>query len=354
MLAGGNDSFTGIASGGTTPYKYNWTFGDGTPAANGGNVTHIFGQGGSYTVTLNITDATSTRIRVSRIVQVQGSPINLDGWLVNWAITDFHGVEISNVTYNGVLTIRDALYTGVLVKYSQQPRGQLQCIFFDDLGRDELATAIAGLSLQISADPSNPWFQIRANFNPSGVGYNYTTNWRFYQNGRWDAEMVIGHLGCAWNHVYTPFLRVDLDIGNANRDIMRQYTPSGAWQNLVWEGNYTDNGFRDLGHNSTQWGLGDGRQFYYMSPTVIPWQADFPTIPSKIYLVRERPGEIGMTTNPSDPRVDPIVYANGELAYRQNLALWFLPSVWDRWIGQGSPIYAPASLTVLSFYPNKL
>ena len=42
ILAGGNDSFTATASGGSSPYKFNWTFGDSPLVANGSFVTHIF------------------------------------------------------------------------------------------------------------------------------------------------------------------------------------------------------------------------------------------------------------------------------------------------------------------------
>src|SRR5439155_173413 len=239
ILAGGNDSFTATASGGLSPYKFNWTFGDSPLVANGSFVTHIFSVAGSYTVTLNITDSTPIlpmKTAITNTVTVHGSPLNINGWSVNWNITAFHGVEIYNSSYNGVLTIRDALIKGVSVVYFQQPPG-LSCLFFDDLGRDDLEGSIAGFTVQNSTDPSNPWFQIRANFNPSLVGYNYTQFWRFYKSGEWDATLYVGHIGCGWNHYYQPHYRIDLAAGNKNRHVMSQYAPSGVWRNLIWEGN---------------------------------------------------------------------------------------------------------------------
>jgi hypothetical protein len=354
ILAGGNDSFTGTPSGGTPPYKFNWTFGDGPLIANGSFVTHIFTLAGSYTVRLNITDSTSTKISIATAITVHGSPLNIDGWLVNWNITDHHGVEIYNTTYNGVLTIRDALINGVSVVYFQQPPG-LSCLFFDDLGHDDLAASIAGFTIQNSPDPSNPWFQIRASYNPSRVGYNYTQFWRFYTNGEWDATLYVGHLGCAWNHYYQPHFRIDLAIGNKNRDLMSQYAPSGVWQNLIWEGNYTDNGFRDNAHNATQWRIGDGIRYYYVVPRVDPYAGDMLKIAPKIYLVRDRAGELEPDINQPSTPADPFNFVKGELAYRQNIAFWYLPTFGDHWLySVGAPPIGYPSIVSLSFYPYNI
>ncbi len=346
-----NVSFTPTASGGTPPYTFNWNFGDGK-TGTGGPTTHVYATEGNYTVTLLVTDSTGSTITITHTIQVTGSPVTSNGWTVNWSITPHRGVEISNVTYNGVLTIGDALLDGILVRYSTPPHGQKQCLFYDQLDNDDLNTTIGGFQLQFSTDPNNHYFQFRANYNPGQVGYNYTQIWRFYQNGRWDAQLVVGHLGCGWNHIYEPHWRIKPAVGDENRGLMDAYTTSGAWQHLIWEGNSTDNEFRDPAHNATQWRIGDGHRYYYMTPTVYQWAADLPTIPSKIYLVRDRPGEIELTINPADPRIDPIVFANGELAYRQNIALWFIPSFWDHWLGFAPIVNAPPSSAMLSFYPG--
>ncbi len=289
---------------------------------------------------------------IMNTVPVHGSPLTIDGWVVNWNITAHHGIEIYNVSYNGIPTIRDALINGIQVTYYQQPPG-LSCIFFDDLGNDDLASSIAGLTVQNSTDPSNPWFQIRAQYNPSEVGYNYTQYWRFYQNGRWDATLYAGHLGCGWNHTYQVHWRIDLALGDKNQDVMGQYSPSASWRNLIWEGNYTDNGTRDPSHNSTQWRVGDGIGFYYMTPVVDPWAKDMPLIPSKIYLVRDHPGELEPDINPPQSPMDPIIFVNRELAYRQSIALWYVPTFWDHWLSSpGNPQVAPPSFVGLQFYPS--
>jgi hypothetical protein len=353
ILAGGNDSFTSAVSGGTPPYQFAWNFGDGSIGGNSSIITHVYKLAGSYTVTLTVTDAAAGTSQPSHVVQVQGSPLNIDGWLVNWNITTNWGIRVSNITYNGVPVIRDAFINGILVGYWPSPPGQpATCFFFDNLGSDDLAARPGGLSLQYGSDSSGPWFQIRAQFQP---GYNYTELWRFHLDGQWDAILYIGHLGCGWNHYYQPHFRIDLAVGNKNRDVMGQYSPSGVWQNLIWEGNYTYNGSRDPAHNMTEWRIGDGRSYYYFVPSVAPWVPEMPRIAPKIYLVRDRAGEIEPSPFNDIPvgyTPDPIIFANGELAYRQSIAIWYLPTLWDHFVGLSAAFNAPPSIVSLSFYPS--
>src|SRR5438094_132390 len=53
--AGQSVSFTGSASGGTSPYSYSWNFGDGS-TGTGSSATHTYSSAGSYTVTLTVKD----------------------------------------------------------------------------------------------------------------------------------------------------------------------------------------------------------------------------------------------------------------------------------------------------------
>ncbi len=48
--------FNATASGGTPPYTYSWTFGDGTPTGNGPTVNHVYGFPGTFAVFLTVTD----------------------------------------------------------------------------------------------------------------------------------------------------------------------------------------------------------------------------------------------------------------------------------------------------------
>src|SRR5712691_2556376 len=57
-------TFTGSASGGTTPYSFNWTFGDGS-TGTGSTMTHAFTSAGTFTVALTVKDSGSPQMTAS-------------------------------------------------------------------------------------------------------------------------------------------------------------------------------------------------------------------------------------------------------------------------------------------------
>ncbi len=65
-----NVTFTGSARGGVPPYSFSWTFGDGSPKANGRNVTHGYATLGDQNGTLTVTDGAGTSSSV--VVPVVG------------------------------------------------------------------------------------------------------------------------------------------------------------------------------------------------------------------------------------------------------------------------------------------
>src|SRR5207244_4859162 len=57
-IIGGTVTFTSTVTGGTTPYVYAWTFGDGGTSAVA-NPTHAYATTGAFTVTLTVTDSST-------------------------------------------------------------------------------------------------------------------------------------------------------------------------------------------------------------------------------------------------------------------------------------------------------
>jgi uncharacterized membrane protein len=66
-------TFTGSVAGGTAPFTYTWTFGDGWPG-NGQIVDHSYGSGGFYTVTMRATNACGqdTAVRTLTVASAPG------------------------------------------------------------------------------------------------------------------------------------------------------------------------------------------------------------------------------------------------------------------------------------------
>jgi PKD repeat protein len=75
-VAGVSLNFTATASGGTPPYLFAWMFGDGN-SGTGSGATHIYTVKGSYTVTLNVTDANGTMLSISRGIVVAPQPLTV-------------------------------------------------------------------------------------------------------------------------------------------------------------------------------------------------------------------------------------------------------------------------------------
>jgi len=70
-------SFSGSAHGGTAPYTFTWSFGDGSAEVNGSLVAHLYATAGTYLATLTVTDTsgnvTTAHAQVSVTSSVSGS-----------------------------------------------------------------------------------------------------------------------------------------------------------------------------------------------------------------------------------------------------------------------------------------
>jgi PKD repeat protein len=71
--AGQSVSFTGSASGGTSPYGYSWNFGDGG-TGSGSLVKHTYQSSGTYTVGLTVTDSGGQVAAASKTITVNARP----------------------------------------------------------------------------------------------------------------------------------------------------------------------------------------------------------------------------------------------------------------------------------------
>ncbi len=336
--------------GGSPPFSYSWAFGDGqTNVTSQRSTSHTYTQVGNYTVSLTVTDSTSSQT-VTKNLAVHSWPARWAGWTLRWNITDNDGVDVWNSYYNSNLVIRDARMAGIVVRYKDG-----FCLFYDEFAIEYTDTGIFEYSPPGTPDP---WMEIRTmsvnRFFSLVGGYWYQQVWRFYASGRWDAEVQIDNGGgCGADHYYEPHWRFDLALGGDSHEFMSQYTPAGSWRDLVWEGNYTDNEFRDASHNGTQWRIGGNWSYYYVAPFTSHTAGDLPTISSKMYLVRSKPNEVETTPTLLYDLENPRVWVNsGELAFDRNLAFWLLGGVW---------VHAPVvhvdgdtpNIVSTSFYPSK-
>ena len=352
VLIGDSVNFTQTVTGGTPPYTFTWSFGDGSPIVTtaASNVYHTFTTPNTYTVTMNVIDSSSPVPQTdmsTQTVTVNEWPISTTtafGWNIPWNLTANDGVNISNVTYNGTIIIRDARLTAVQVLYLNNLCGP----FFDEPTNMTGVKADGNISYsQNFTNPSNPYFQLTSEWRVGG--YDYTEAFRFYKNGAWEPILMIGRDGCPTDHIYEPHWRIDLALTEEANNYMGMYTPSGAWQDLLWEGNYTDNGFRDPAHDGTVWRYGDNGRFYYIVPTIIRWDLDLPSLSSDLILVRDHPNEFENSHAEFQHIESPTEWINGELVFRRDISFWWVPKMWDH--GPVSGLNPSLKIASITFYP---
>ena len=338
------------ATGGTPPYTYSWNFGDGSPNGTGAWVLHRYNLAGTYAVSVTVTDSATGMATMAHSVTIFDWPVRSYNWLVHWNKTLDDGINIWNASYKGTLLIRDVRLPYVINNYRDNFCGPFQDEPYRVPDYTQIVIDRGHLSYGNFTTASDPYFQIFAEYDVGG--YYYHEAFRFYASGRWEPEIDIGRGGCTADHIYNPMWRIDIGMGGAGNDFMSQYTTAGMWRDLIWEGSYVDNGFGDPLHNSAQWRIGDQGMYYYMVPSITRVDTDLPYLYTTIDLVRAHPDEIqnrhGLTCIPV-PCEDPSEFINGELTFRRDIVIWFLPHIWDH-----GPIdnTSTQKVATLSFYPG--
>jgi len=343
ILKGDLVNFTETVTGGVPPYQFTWTSSDGATAGNVTIFLHRYPLPGSYTVKLSVTDSASTTTSITKTALVNDWPLVNMGWRVPWNLTADDGVNIWNVTFHNKSVVRDARLTAVQVFYLNNFCGP----FFDEPFNMTGVKEDGNIAYKVNASAPDPYFELTAEWRVSG--YDYTETYRFYQDARWEPVLTIGRDGCPIDHIYEPHWRIDLALNENSNNYMSMYTPQG-WQSLLWEGNYTDNGFRDASHNSTIWRYGDQGRFYYIVPKIVRYDLDLPNLLSDMILVRNHPNEIEVSHAEFSHTESPVEWVNGELAFRRDIAFWFVPKVYDH--GPIPGLTLSVKIVTLTFYPS--
>jgi len=90
-------SFTGSASGGTSPYSYSWNFGDSS-TGSGSPVSHVYQTAGVYTVVLTVTDTAGHVASASNTVTVT-SPLS-----ASFTYSPSNPAPLTNVQFTATTT----------------------------------------------------------------------------------------------------------------------------------------------------------------------------------------------------------------------------------------------------------
>lgn len=146
-------SFSSHPAGGTAPYRYNWSFGDGSPNSTAAAGTYTFNEPGNYSVTLSVEDAAEgfAQALFTVVVAEDGTLAFTQTGLpdgTSWSVT-VGGVEWTSTNGGVANTLAPGSYTytvGTVVGYSPTPASGM-------------ATVIGGsvASVAISYAPTSGW-----------------------------------------------------------------------------------------------------------------------------------------------------------------------------------------------------
>ena len=103
-VSGNTVNFTSTVNGGTAPYSYSWTFGDGNSSTQA-NPTHTYANGGAYSPTLSVVDANGCTVNYTDSLWINGGTggncqhnevilsLTFDNWATetSWDVRDAGG-----------------------------------------------------------------------------------------------------------------------------------------------------------------------------------------------------------------------------------------------------------------------
>jgi PKD repeat protein len=202
-------TFTCTAAGGTAPYAYGWTFGDGN-TASGSVVSHAYQSAGNKAVVCTVTDATPANATASTSVDISPSPAV--------AANANHAAAApgSNITFTaqatggpGTFTAYDWSFgdgttgTGALISHTYTQTGSFQTTVVVTDGNGGTASGAASVTIsniQVtgSAAPSSGTTETLFQFTSSATGgggapYAYA----------WDFGDGVSGTGAAISHTYS-------------------------------------------------------------------------------------------------------------------------------------------------------
>jgi PKD repeat protein len=193
-------AFTAIGSGGTTPYSFTWSFGDGTNGT-GATTYHTYSKAGNYTVVLTSKDSsslqqTATSQQTLVITTPPPPPSNLTA---SFSASVSNPSVGENVSFTGSATggIQPYAYSwsfgdsssgaGQSLDHSYQSPGTYNVVLTVTDSASHKATSsqtitvIASLSTSFTYSPSNPSILQSIQFTSSTTGGTgpYSCNWDF-------------------------------------------------------------------------------------------------------------------------------------------------------------------------------
>src|SRR5256712_3135338 len=190
-------TFSGSASGGTSPYSFSWNFGDGT-TGTGPSTTHTYSSTGTFTVTLTVKDSSAsqqaTSSQQSITVTSPAPPLTASFSFTPSSRNVGHAVSFTGSASGGVSPYSYSWSfddggsgSGGSVSHTFQSSGSYTVVLTvtDSSGQiapsSQTVTVSSPLSASISSSPSNPTTVLPVTFTGSATGGTGpdTYSWNF-------------------------------------------------------------------------------------------------------------------------------------------------------------------------------
>jgi PKD repeat protein len=262
--------------------------------------------------------------------------VERDGWSLSYQITNWDGLRVHTVSYNGIPVANNIKLVEWHIAYSSDT-GFVDITGCNGGGGGFQIHPYGETEVLDLLDEDNNviGFEVVQDFRMSNWGqscnYRYDQHIQFFEDGRFRVVSGAYGKGCNTIGVYRPLVRIDIAVNGSGNNSFATWDGS-AWQTdqeefwQLQDDPYTAEGYRWLVYNT------DGTAYY-----IEPGQGQFEGSPEPdnayIYVTRHKPEEgdtdlpvIGTCCN-SDHQQGPHNFVDGEPVENQNIVIWYVPQM---------------------------
>lgn len=201
---------------------------------------------------LAVTERKLQNVNLTELYCEKETPLERNGWTLNFILTSSDGLRVSNVSHNGKPVLRSAKMVDWHVSYSNTDgfgySDAVGCPYFSQ------SAVIAIEPPQIAdivKDGAVVGFSIEQRFQsegwPTPCNYNYRQRYEFYADGRFRPMVASVGRGCGDDGTYRPVLRVAL---SGEQNSFAEWTGSDwkTWTSEQWQVYSADSAFTPEGY----------------------------------------------------------------------------------------------------------
>jgi PKD repeat protein len=262
--------------------------------------------------------------------------VERDGWSLSYHTSNWDGLRVHDVSYNGMPVVNNIKLAQWNVRYSSSS-GFRDVTGCNSGGGGYHIYPYGETQVEDLLDDENNviGFVVIQDFRMSNWGnncnYRYEQHMQFFNDGRFRVVSAAFGRGCQQNGTYRPLVRIDIAIdGSANNNVATwggtdwQPHQTEFWQ--LQDGPYTDEGYKWLVYNE------NGIAYY-----IEPGQGQFEGSPEPdnayVYVVKHHVNEgdfdlpvMGSCCN-DDHQQGPHNFVDGESIENENLVIWYVPAM---------------------------